>query len=414
VAGDVRAVSEEGEPLDLDATVVVIGASLAGLRAAETLRRGGHRGPLALIGAESHLPYDRPPLSKQVLAGSWEPEKARLIEADALETLGIDARLGHRAGALDAGARRVTLDDGSTLEADAVVVASGAVPRRLFADEGVRVLRTVDDSEALRAALVAAGERCRLVVIGAGFIGSEVAATVSSMGASVTVIETLPVPLAPALGETLGAALGALHGRHGVSLRTGISVDSITGPAGPHRLALTDGSTLEADVVVAGIGVVPEVSWLEGSGLTLENGVVCDEALFAADGVVAAGDVARWPFRGEPTRIEHWQMAADMGAAAAAALLAGRRAAPPFVPVPYFWSDQYGEKIQMLGRPGPGDEVVVVDGDLDGRFLALYRRGASLSAVAALTRPRQLMALRPLLQRGASFDEALAAARPSG
>jgi len=261
---------------------------------------------------------------------------------------------------------------------------------------------------------VAAGERCRLVVIGAGFIGSEVAATVSSMGASVTVIETLPVPLAPALGETLGAALGALHGRHGVSLRTGISVDSITGPAGPHRLALTDGSTLEADVVVAGIGVVPEVSWLEGSGLTLENGVVCDEALFAADGVVAAGDVARWPFRGEPTRIEHWQMAADMGAAAAAALLAGRRAAPPFVPVPYFWSDQYGEKIQMLGRPRPGDEVVVVDGDLDGRFLALYRRGASLSAVAALTRPRQLMALRPLLQRGASFDEALAAARPSG
>jgi NADPH-dependent 2,4-dienoyl-CoA reductase/sulfur reductase-like enzyme len=157
--------------------------------------------------------------------------------------------------------------------------------------------------------------------------------------------------------------------------------------------------------------VVPEVTWLEGSGLTLENGVVCDDALFAADGVVAAGDIARWPFGGAHVRIEHWQMAADMGDAAAGALLVGRAAAPAFVPVPYFWSDQYGEKIQMLGRPGPHDEVVVVDGDLGERFVALYRRGDSLSAVAALTRPRQLMSFRPLLVAGASFDEALTAAQ---
>jgi 3-phenylpropionate/trans-cinnamate dioxygenase ferredoxin reductase subunit len=400
-----------GEPLDPDASVTVVGASLAGLRAAQALRRGGHRGRLVLVGAEDHLPYDRPPLSKQVLAGKWEPEKTGLADAPTLDALGIEARLGHRATALDAEARRVDLDDGSDLQADAVVVATGATPRHIFAAEGALVLRTLDDCRTLRAAVLAGGERCRVVVIGAGFIGSEVAATCASLGCAVTVIETLPVPLAPALGETIGGALGALHARHGVTLRTQTSISALRPGADSTSAELTDGSSIEADVVVAGIGVVPEVTWLEGSGLTLENGVVCDDALFAADGVVAAGDIARWPFRGAHVRIEHWQMAADMGEAAAGALLAGRAAAPAFVPVPYFWSDQYGEKIQMLGRPGPDDEVVVVDGDLGQRFVALYRRGDSLSAVVALTRPRQLMSFRPLLVAGASFDEGLAAAQ---
>jgi NADPH-dependent 2,4-dienoyl-CoA reductase/sulfur reductase-like enzyme len=401
------------EPLGRDGTVVVVGASLAGLRAAQGLRREGFVGPLVLVGAERHLPYDRPPLSKQVLAGTWEPDQTTLSEQGALDDLGIDARLGHRAVSLDAAGRRVELDDGTSLAADGVVIATGATPRRIDADQGVMVLRTIEDSLALRERVGAVGEGCRLVVIGAGFIGSEVASTCSNLGCEVTVIETLPVPLAPALGVVVGGAMGALHGRHGVALKTNTSIESVVRrPDGVTAVELTDGTTLAADVVVAGIGVVPEVSWLEGSGLTLENGVVCDAGLFAADGVVAAGDLARFTLGGEPVRIEHWQMAADMGAAAAIGLLAGRAAAPAFVPVPYFWSDQYGEKIQVLGHPSPDDEVVVVDGTLEERFVALYRRGDALSAVAGLTRPRQLMSYRALLVAGASFDEALAASKP--
>ena len=401
------------EPLGRDGTVVVVGASLAGLRAAQGLRREGFVGPLVLVGAERHLPYDRPPLSKQVLAGTWEPDQTTLSEQGALDDLGIDARLGHRAVSLDAAGRQVELDDGTSLAADGVVIATGATPRRIDADQGVMVLRTIEDSLALRERVGAVGEGCRLVVIGAGFIGSEVASTCSNLGCEVTVIETLPVPLAPALGVVVGGALGALHGRHGVALKTNTSIESVVRrPDGVTAVELTDGTTLAADVVVAGIGVVPEVSWLEGSGLTLENGVVCDAGLFAADGVVAAGDLARFTLGGEPVRIEHWQMAADMGAAAAIGLLAGRAAAPAFVPVPYFWSDQYGEKIQVLGHPSPDDEVVVVDGTLEERFVALYRRGDALSAVAGLTRPRQLMSYRALLVAGASFDEALGASKP--
>jgi NADPH-dependent 2,4-dienoyl-CoA reductase/sulfur reductase-like enzyme len=403
-------VSDPAGPLDPDGTAVVVGASLAGLRAAEALRRGGFRGRLVLIGAEPHPPYDRPPLSKQVLAGTWEPEKAELLDRAGLEALGVEARLGVRATGLDAAARRVTLEDGGRLDADGVVIATGSAPRRPFAEEGVLVLRTLEDCRRLRDALVSREGTARLAVIGAGFIGSEVAATCSALADRVTVIEALPVPLAAALGETVGAALGALHWRNGVHLRTGVAVAAVR-PGPPAEIELTDGSVVEADVVVAGIGVVPEVGWLEGSGLALGNGVDCDGALFGADGVVAAGDVSRFPYRGHPARIEHWQMAADMGAAAAASLLAGRAAAPRFRPVPYFWSDQYKEKIQMLGRPGQGDEVVVVDGDLDGRFVALYRQGAQLTAAVALTRPRQLMAFRPLLEREAGIDEALALAK---
>ena len=400
-----------GAPLEHDASAVVIGASLAGLRAAQALRRDGFVGRLVLVGAEDHLPYDRPPLSKQVLAGTWEPERASLVDRAALDELGIDARLGHRAVSLDVDGRSVELDDGSSVAVDGVVVATGCSPRHLYPDQGVMVLRTIEDSEALRARVVAAGEGCRLVVIGAGFIGSEVASTCSGLGCAVTVIEALPVPMEAALGATVGAALGALHGRHGVELRVETSVAAVRrGPGGVTSVELGDGTTIDADVVVAGIGVLPEVGWLEASDLELDGGVVCDAGLFCAEGVVAAGDLARWPFGGEMVRIEHWQMAADMGNAAAAALLAGRSAAPAFVPVPYFWSDQYGEKIQMVGHPSPDDEVVVVDGTLEERFVALYRRGDALSGAAALTRPRQLMSYRPLLAARASFDEALAVA----
>lgn len=408
-----------GDPLPADGTVVVVGASLAGLRAAQGLRDNGFAGSVVMVGDEPHPPYDRPPLSKQVLAGTWPPERTSLAGVDTLHALGLDLRLGRRATSLDAAARRVTLDDGSVLQGDGIVIATGARPRRLPGTEHhatVGVVRTLEDAERLRGAIDAAGPGCRVVVVGAGFIGSEVAATCAGLGCQVTVLEALPTPLAPVLGEDVGAACAALHARHGVDLRTRAVVDRIGLPeAAATQVSLTGGTTVAADVIVVGIGVVPNTEWLEGSGLAVDDGVVCDDRLFAADGVVAAGDLARWQWRhaGEErsVRIEHWEVASQMGVAAAASLVAGRKAAEPFDPVPYFWSDQYGLRIQVLGHPDPTDEVVVADGSLDaadGKFVALYGRGGRLTAALAVSRPRQLMAFRPLLAAGAGWDEALA------
>ncbi|HVX23589.1 MAG TPA: FAD-dependent oxidoreductase [Acidimicrobiales bacterium] len=426
-------------PLSTDGSVTVVGASLAGLRTVQGLREHGFTGRITLVGDEMHYPYDRPPLSKQVLAGTWPPERTVLADYHALHDLGVEVRLGHRAVALDADAGRVALDDGATVDADRVVVATGARPRMLPGTDGidgVLALRTLDDCEALRHRVTAVGPGCRVVVVGAGFIGSEVASTCADLGCRVTVLEALPTPLAPALGEQIGAAVATLHGRHGVDLRTGTGVAGI----GPDRtVTLSDGTSVPADVVVVGIGVVPNVEWLDGSGLAVDNGVVCDAGLFAADRVVAAGDLARWDWANhgdrQTVRIEHWEVAAQMGGAAARSLLAGRDAAAEFDPVPYFWSDQYGLRIQVLGRPLPTDEVAVVHGALptaaadagsagaaggadgpagdgdpadDGKFVALYGRNGRLAAALAVSRPRQLMAFRPLLLAGAGWDEALA------
>jgi 3-phenylpropionate/trans-cinnamate dioxygenase ferredoxin reductase subunit len=410
------------DPLAPEATVVVVGASVGGLRAAESLRAGGFAGRLVLVGEETHPPYDRPPLSKQVLAGTWPPERVTIADPQKLRDLALDLRLGHRAGAFDAEARRVDLDDGSSISADAVVLATGASPRQLGGtegNEGVLVLRTLDDSLALRSRVLEQGPGCRVVVIGAGFIGSEVASTCLDLGCAVTVLEGFDVPLLRALGPVIGAACGSLHTEAGVDLRTGVGVSAVLGPAeatgspGPvgaaGRVELADGTSVAADVVVVGIGVAPATDWLAGSGLVLDNGVVCDEGLFAADGVVAIGDLASFPFHGLPTRIEHWQMASDMGRAAGHSLLAGRVAAVPFEPVPYFWSDLYKVKLQMLGHPDPEDEVVVVDGSLEShRFVALYGRAAQLTGALGIGRPRQLMSYRPLLAAGSSFEAALA------
>ena len=408
------------QPLPGDATIVVVGASLAGLRAAEELRHEGHAGPVIIVGDELHAPYDRPPLSKQLLSGKWEVDRIHHHAPDVLDTLGLEFRLGHRATALDTDARTVTIADEGDLHYDGLIVATGSAVRTIEGTvglPGVHVLRTLDDCLGLKAGLAASGPEPRLVVIGAGFIGAEVAATAHGLGAWVTVVEALATPLERVLGEEMGRACAGLHTDAGVALRTGVGVAGVTADPGgdvPVVVHLADGTSLDADVVVVGVGVTPAVGWLEGSGLTVENGVVCDGSLFAGDRVTAAGDVARWYHRGldQDLRLEHWTNAAEGGAAAARNLLAGSADAVPYEPVPFFWSDQYATKIQVVGRPAPDDEVVVVEGSVDERKLvALYRRGDRLSAVLGFSRPRQLMSYRPLLAAGASFDEALALAR---
>ncbi len=409
------------EGLSSNGSVVVVGASLAGWRAVETLRAEGFHGDITLVGEELHLPYDRPPLSKQILAGTWPPEKAVLADRKRSSELQVHEVLGHRAMRLDAEGRKVEVDDGTILTGDAVVIATGATPRHLPGTEnlghrdGLFTLRTLDDSVALQRA-VGAVQSCRLIVIGAGFIGAEVASTCAGLGCRVTVIEAMEIPLSNILGPLIGAHCGSLHASNGVDLRTGVGVAGIRrleGAASGLQVELVGGDVLAADVVVVGIGVVPAVSWLEGSGLTLENGVVCDDRLFAAEGVVAAGDTARWLWHHdggeEMIRIEHWQIAAEAGVAAARSILAGRADAEPFAPIPYFWSDQFGIRFQVLGNPGGNDEVEIVDGSLeDGKFVALFGRAGRLRAAMAIGRPRRLMGYRPLLAAGSSWDDALA------
>jgi 3-phenylpropionate/trans-cinnamate dioxygenase ferredoxin reductase subunit len=407
-------------PQASDSSIVIVGASLAGLRAAEEIRHLGHKGAVVVMGDELHAPYDRPPLSKQLLSGKWDVARIHHHAPEKLDTLGLEFRLGRRATGLDTQARTVSCSDGSEVHYDGLVIATGARARWLPGTEGmagVRTLRTLDDCLGLRADLQRIGGAARLVVIGAGFIGAEVAATCHGLGADVTIVEALPTPLAGAIGEQMGEACAGLHRDAGVALRVGVGVERVVpGSDGTSATVvhLTDGTALPADVVVVGIGVEPVVDWLGDSGVSLDNGVVCDDRLFAADNVVAAGDVARWTHvgLGEAIRIEHWTNAAEGGAVAARNLMVGSAAAESYAPVPFFWSDQYGAKIQVIGRPRPEDEVVVVDGTVqDRKLVALYRRGDRLSAALAISRPRQLMAYRPLLDAGASFDDALGLSR---
>ncbi len=395
-------------------SVTIVGASLAGMRAAESLRREGFDGTITVVGDETDAPYDRPPLSKQVLAGEWQPERIALYDDEALADLQLTWRLGTRAVGFEAASRTVTLAGGERLVADGVVIATGARTRTLPGTgdlAGVYTLRTLADSLAIRSELDAMPER--VVVVGAGFIGAEVAATARGRGLDVTMVEMAETPLERVLGADMGRVCAEVHVDHGVDLRLGVGVESITGSDRVEQVVLTDGTRLDADVVVVGVGVIPNAEWLEGSGLEIDNGVVCDETCLAAPGVVAAGDVARWPNRlfGQSMRVEHWDNAIAQGMAAARRLLAGE-ATEPFAPVPWFWSDQYDRKIQLAGRSGPTDEVVVVTGSpAERRFAAIYGRAGRIVAVLGFNRPRHVMQYRRLIARGASWDEALEFAR---
>ena len=391
-------------------SVTVVGASLAGLRAAEALRRAGFEGPVTLIGAEPHLPYDRPPLSKQVLAGDWAPERSALTTTDKLADLDIEVRLGVRASGFNLATRALTLASGEAIEVDGLIAATGARARTLPGTDdlaGVHVLRSLDDCLALRADLDATPQR--VLVVGAGFIGAEVAATARGRGLEVTMVEALANPLERILGSEMGAVCAAVHRDHGVDLRTGVGVEGLDGAERVQQVRLSDGSTVDADVVVVGIGVIPNTEWLEGSGVTLRDGVICDATTLAAPRMTAAGDVARWPnelFGGEEMRIEHWDNAAAQGAHAAHRLLDASTG--PFAPVPWFWSDQYDRKIQLAGRVHPDDEVRIVDGSVDERrFAAIYGRAGRLVGVLGFNRPRQVMHYRALIEQQTPFEQAL-------
>ncbi|HEY5274744.1 MAG TPA: FAD-dependent oxidoreductase [Acidimicrobiales bacterium] len=383
--------------------IVVVGASLGGLRAVEAIRREGFSGAVTLVGDEEHFPpYDRPPLSKEVLMGRWEPERARLRMEENLE---VDLQLGTRAERLDLERHEIILADGASRHFDGLVIATGATPRTMSIIDpslrGVFMLRTLADSLALRDGLAAAS---KVVVIGGGWIGGEVAAACRSLDLDVTVIEALTAPMMRSLGPDLGMWAAGLHRAHGVDVRLGIGVEAVV--ADGDNIAgvkLADGTEFPCDVLVVAVGAAPVIDWLEGSGLVINDGVVCAATGLAlgTENVVAVGDVARWynPLFDRELRVEHWANAVEQADWAAKTLVHGAESAEPFSAVPYFWSDQYGKKIQYVGVAG--EFAGVVEGGLDEeRFVAIFTSGEQLvgalcvNAAARMIRYRRLIAGR--------------------
>jgi NADPH-dependent 2,4-dienoyl-CoA reductase/sulfur reductase-like enzyme len=371
--------------MNTPSSVLVVGASAAGLSTVESLRRKGYQGRVTVLGAEPHLPYDRPPLSKQVLSGQWEPERTRLRSA----LSDVEFVLGDPATGLDATTRTVHTESGRALRADTIVVATGVRPRMLPGEaevDGVHVLRTLDDTLALRAELI---ESARLVVVGDGVLGAEIAATARTMGLDVTLVGSQPAPMTGQLGPVAGL-LGDLHAERGVHLRLGVGVAGLARRRG--RVAgvrLDTGEELPADVVVVAIGSTPATEWLAGSGLRIDDGVVCDSRCQAADGIYAVGDVARWHRAdlGTSVRLENRTNATEQAGAVAANILGAGR---PYLPVPYFWTNQFDTKVQVYGELPTGADVTIVDGDPDSRrFVARYRLDGRVTGVVGWNMPKQ-------------------------
>ncbi|GAA1466571.1 NAD(P)/FAD-dependent oxidoreductase [Microbacterium thalassium] len=390
--------------------LVVVGASLAGLRAVEAARKAGFDGAITLIGAETHLPYDRPPLSKRYLLGEVDADVYRTEDA-LREELGVELRLGERAIALRA-EDRVVVTDRDEYRYDSLIIATGAAPRTIPGVPdlaGIVTLRSIGDADRLRELVVPGA---RVVILGAGFIGSEIASSAKKLGAHATVLDGAPVPLVRAVGEEIGGALASLHPANGTRLILGTVIEEFVGDDAIREVRLSNGEVLPADVVVIGIGAAPATGWLRDSGIDLDardGGVVCDEHMQTSlPGVFAAGDVAHWPNRalGLTMRLENWTNAADQAA------VAGRNAVTPdslapYATVPYFWSDWYEQRIQFVGT-ATADSVEIVAGSVDDtRFVALFVTDDRVVGAATLNEPRKIMKLRRVIADGAGREAAL-------
>jgi phthalate 3,4-dioxygenase ferredoxin reductase subunit len=392
-------------------TVVVVGTSVGGVRAAQALRREGFPGRIVLVGEEAHAPYDKPPLSKQYLAGEWALDRLALLTPEATAAADLELRLGVAAVRLDVAAQQVVLADGAVLDFDHVVIATGATarPSPWHATSGVHVIRTLADVDGLRSDLAAGGP---VVVVGGGVIGAEAAATIRTLGHEVTMVDPLATPLARLVGPEVGRPLEELHRRRGVDTRFGVGVEGIDGEAGSLTVRLTDGSALPAATVLVGIGAVPNDGWLADSGLLVDNGVVCDRYCRAVDSerVWAVGDVARWqdPRYPAEVRVEHWTNAVEQAAAVAHNLVHADDL-QPYSPIEYVWSDQYDWKLQVLGHATRGARHEVV-GDLTAdpaKAAVLYSDddGRLVGAVSVNWPKALVTSRRALTAGGADFEE---------
>jgi 3-phenylpropionate/trans-cinnamate dioxygenase ferredoxin reductase component len=383
---------------------VIVGGGLAAARTAEQLRRSEYTGAITIVSDEDHLPYDRPPLSKEVLRA--EVDDVTLKPAEFYEENDITLLLGNGARSVNTAAQSVTLADGSDLGYDELIIATGLVPRTIpsFPDlDGIRVLRSLDESMALREQ---AGTARRAVVVGAGFIGCEVAASLRGLGVDVVLVEPQPTPLASVLGEQIGALVSRLHRAEGVDVRCDVGVAEVRGTDHVEQVVLSDGNELDADLVVVGIGSRPATEWLEASGIELDNGVVCDDAgRTSTPHVWAIGDVASWRHPvGHQVRVEHWSNVADQARVMVPAMLGTE--IPPTVTVPYFWSDQYDVKIQCLGEPQADDTVHIVEDD-GRKFLAFYERDGVVAGVVGGGMPGKVMKVRTKIANGAPIADVL-------
>lgn len=371
--------------------ITVVGASLAGLTTVRALRTQGFEGRIVVVGDEEHAPYDRPPLSKEFLAGTASEDDVQLTDPEDAE-LEVEWMLGRTANALDTSGQAVVLDDGHRIVTDGAILATGARARTFPnpVPEGVQTLRTLDDARSLRKELTPGA---RLVVIGAGFIGAEIASTAVGLGCEVDIVEPVAVPLQRALGVDMGAVCGRLHAQNGVRMHAETGIAELLGDPRVTAVRLDDGRELPADVVVVGIGAQPNVEWLAGSGVSLDNGVRTDARGFTnIPEVMAVGDCANSyrAYTAQPARLEHWTNALQQPAATVAALLGQEHTAPAHHAVPYFWSDQYGHKIQFAGHRTENCSVEIEEGDPDsGEFLAVYvDQTGSATGVLAIDRAR--------------------------
>ena len=384
--------------------IVIVGGGLAAARTAEQLRRSEYTGPITIVSDEDHLPYDRPPLSKEVLRA--ETDDVTLKPAEFYDEQNITMLLGKAARTVDVEAKTLTLVDGGLIAYDELIIATGLVPKRIpsFPNlPGIHVLRSFDESLALRKE---AGSARRAVVVGAGFIGCEVAASLRKLDVDVVLVEPQPQPLASVLGEQIGELVARLHRAEGVDVRCGVGVSDVSGADRVEKVVLGDGTELDVDLVVVGIGSRPATSWLEGSGIEVDNGVVCDtHGRASAPHVWAIGDVASWRHTlGHQVRVEHWSNVADQARALVPAMLG--QDAPESVTVPYFWSDQYDVKIQCLGEPEATDIVHVVEDD-GRKFLAFYERDGVVAGVVGGGMPGKVMKVRSKIAAGAPIADVL-------